>query len=322
MDMRETKVRKMAAHNHGREVSGGSLKLALALTVVILIVETIAGVASHSLALLADAGHILTDVVALGLGWFAVVQARRPADARRTYGYHRVGILTAMANGMTLIVIVAVIAVEAVNRLRHPEPVAGTIVVASALAAIAVNSFIALRLHEGGEDLNIRAALLHVLGDLGASAGVVVSGLVILMTGFLAADAIVSIAIALLIAWGAFRLVRDTVHILLEGTPATIEIEDVQAAIAGDREVASLHDLHVWSIAPGQVALSAHVVVDPGLNASDAEHLVRRLEQNVCNRFNIGHTTIQVEACCPCEGELRHGAGDHNHPHRRVRAKT
>ena len=305
----------MTGHNHDREVSGAPLKLALALTVVILVIETVAGLVSHSLALLADAGHILTDVVALGLAWFAVVQARRPADARRTYGYHRVGILTAMANGVTLIIIVALIAVETVSRLRHPEPVAGGIVVVSALVAIAVNGFIAFRLRESGDNLNIRAALLHVLGDLAASVGVVVAGLTVLLTGFLAADSIVALAIAALIAWGAFRLVQDTVNVLLEGTPAGIEIDEVRATLGGDREVESIHDLHVWSIAPGQVALSAHVVVAERLAASDVEHLVRRLEQDVCTRFNIGHTTIQVEACHPCDGDLPHGAGDHNHPH-------
>ena len=305
----------MADHHHGTEVTGGALRLALALTVAILVVETAAGLISHSLALLADAGHILTDVVSLGLAWFAVVQARRPADTRRTYGYHRVGILAALLNGVTLILIVVLVAIEAVRRLGHPEPVAGGIVIVSALVAIAVNSFIALRLHDSGESLNTRAALLHVLGDLAASVGVVVAGVVIVLTGYLAADAVISLGIAALIAVGAVRLVRETANILLEGTPSGIAIEDVRAVLVADPEVDSLHDLHVWSIAPGQVALSAHVVVALEMAAADAEHLVRRLEQGVCARFNIGHTTIQVEACCPCDGELPHGVGDHNHPH-------
>lgn len=309
----------MTVHSHAGGDSAESLRLALSLTVVILIVETAAGLAAHSVALLADAGHILTDVVAIGLAWFAVVQSNRPADARRSYGYHRVGILTAMVNGVTLIAMVAVIAFQAADRLRHPAPVEGAVVIAGALVAIAVNAFIALRLHGGGGDLNVRAALLHVFSDLAASLGVVVAGLVILLTGFLPADALVSLAIAGLIAWGAVRLVQDTVHILLEGTPAGLDIDEVSAAIAAEGDVESLHDLHVWSIAPSQIALSAHVVVSEALAAADTEHLVRRLEQCLCERFDIGHSTIQVEACHPCEGDGAHGAGDHNHPHPALR---
>src|SRR6202158_678365 len=181
---------------------GATLKKALLLTCVILVVEFAGGLFSHSLALLSDAGHVLTDVFALGLAWFAVEQAKRPADQRRSYGYHRVSMLAALVNAVTLIVIVIVIAFEAVRRLTHPEPVQGAVVIVSALAAIAVNFYVVFGLR-GGKSLNLRAALLHVTGDIGASVGVVVAGAVILLTGWLYIDPLLSLGIAVLIAYGA-----------------------------------------------------------------------------------------------------------------------
>jgi cobalt-zinc-cadmium efflux system protein len=293
--------------------TGGRLKLAFLLTVAILVVEGAAGWAAHSLALLADAGHILTDVFALGLAWFAVHQAHRPADSVRTYGYHRVGILTAMVNAVTLIAVVAAIAFEAVRRLQHPVAVHGELVIAAALAAIAVNAFIGLSLRGGG-DLNVRAALLHVVGDLAASVGVVASGAIILLTGWLYADPLVSLAVAALIAFGALGVVRTAVNVLLEGMPAGIDLEAVRAEIMSSREVESVHDLHVWSLSSAETALSCHVVVEAGTLAG-AEQTVRGLEGRLCQRFGIGHTTIQLERSQPCVGENWHGPGQHNHPH-------
>jgi cobalt-zinc-cadmium efflux system protein len=305
----------MSDHDQA-DLTGSTLRQAFLLTALILAVEALAGYFSHSLALLSDAGHILTDVVALGLAWFAVVQARRPADTRRTYGYHRVGIIAAMANGAALILIVAAIAYEAARRFMHPEPVQGGVVIVSALVAIAVNVYIALRLRGGGANLNIRAALLHVTGDLAASVGVVVSGLLIVFTGWLYADPLISVAITALIAWSAIRIVIDTLNVLLEGVPSGIDLKEVERAIRATEGVDSIHDLHVWSLSGEQLALSCHVVVPEELLAADSEHLVRRVEEAVCDRFGIGHTTIQVEACHPCSGAaLEHGVGDHNHPH-------
>ena len=305
----------MSEHDHGVELTGPALRQAFLLTAVILVVEAVAGVFSHSLALLADAGHILTDVVALGLAWFAIEQAKRPADVRRTYGYHRVGILTAMANGATLILIVIVVGYEAVRRFAHPEPVQGGLVIVSAVVAIAVNTYITFRLKAGGADnLNVRAALLHVVGDLAASAGVVVAGVVILLTGWYPADPIISLGIAALIAWGAVRIVLDTGNILLEGVPKGMDLEAIGSTVRQTLGVDSMHDLHVWALAPEQIALSCHVVVSEE-RLSEGEHLVRRLEQSLCGGYGIGHTTIQVEACHQCVAVGDHGSGDHNHPH-------
>ncbi|HEX9099764.1 MAG TPA: cation diffusion facilitator family transporter [Candidatus Dormibacteraeota bacterium] len=295
---------------------GATLKKALALTCIVLVVELAGGVASHSLALLSDAGHVLTDVFALGLVWFAVEQSKRPADRRRSYGYQRVSILAALVNSAILIVIVIAIAFEAVRRLTHPEPVQGAIVIVSALVAIAVNVYVVFGLRGHGMGLNVRAALLHVTGDIGASVGVVVAGAVILFTHWLYIDPILSLGIAVLIAFGAWRIVRETVNLLLEGTPTDINLGDVTREITTTERVISVHDLHVWALSSEEMALSAHVVLEE-CQLSDAEHVVRDLEGRLCGRFAIGHTTIQVESCHPC-GEIHHGAGEHNHPHEHV----
>jgi cobalt-zinc-cadmium efflux system protein len=292
---------------------GSVLKVALALTCAVLVVELVGGLVSHSLALLSDAGHVLTDVFALGLAWFAVVQSNRPADARRSYGYHRVSILAALVNSVTLIVIVLAIAYEAIRRLAHPEPVQGGIVIVAALVGIAINVFVAFGLRREARSLNARAALLHVVGDIGASVGVVLAGTVILLTGWLYIDPLLSLGIAVLIAFGAWRIVRETVNLLMEGTPAEIDIAAVTSEIRSTELVTSMHDLHVWALSSDEMALSCHIVVGE-CPLGDAEHVVRDLESRLCSKFAIGHTTIQVESCHPC-GEIHHGAGEHNHPH-------
>ena len=299
-------------------MTGSRLRLAFGLTLAILLVEAAAGWLSHSLALLSDAGHILTDVVALGLAWFAVGQANRAADARRTYGYYRVGILAAMFNGAILILIVVFIAIEAARRFVNPEPVQGGLVIVAALVAIGVNTFIALRLRGAGDNLNVRAAMLHVVGDIAASVGVILAGAIILLTGWYYADPLISIAIAALIAWSALRIVRDTANVLLEGTPAGIDIDKVRTTILDNKNVTSVHDLHVWSMDSEHLALSCHVVVPEDMYTAEGEHLVRQLELELCERFEIGHTTIQLEACHPCDAVLVDRPGQHNHPHQTI----
>lgn len=295
---------------------GKALKTALALTLVVLLVELAGGLLSHSLALLSDAGHVLTDVFALGLAWFAVEQSRRPADKRHTYGYQRVSILAALLNSVTLIVIVLAIGYEALRRLAAPEPVQGGVVIATALAGIAINAFVVLQLRRDSKSLNLRAALLHVTGDVAASLGVVIAGAFILLTGWLYIDPLLSLAIAAFIAYGAWGIVHETVHVLLEGTPGEIDLEAVTREIGRTKLVTNVHDLHVWALSSDEMALSCHVVVGDCL-LGDAEHVVRDLESRICDRFAIGHTTIQVESCHPC-GEIHHGVGEHNHPHQHL----
>ena len=209
---------------------GRTLRTAFALTLGILAVELVGGIVSHSLALLSDAGHVFTDVIALGLAWFAAGQTERPANARKTFGYHRTGVLAALANAVTLIIVVGVIAVEAVLRLRHPEAVTPWVMFVSAGVGIAANLYIAFGLRrEGGENLNARAALLHVVGDIGASAAVILSALVILLTGWYPADAILSLVIAALIARSAWGVLRETLDILMEATPRGLDVGAARA---------------------------------------------------------------------------------------------
>src|SRR5258708_3166078 len=220
-----------------------TLRWALVLTCVVLAVELVGGLLSHSLALLSDAGHVLTDVFALGLAWFAVAQANRPADNRRSYGYHRVSTLAALVNSIVLIGIVIAIGYEALRRLANPEPVQGGIVIIAALLGIAINLYVAFGLRGDSHNLNMRAALLHVTGDIGASIGVVLAGAVILLTGWLYIDPLLSIAIAVLIAYGAWRIVRETVNLLMEGTPRDIHLPAVASEISGTKLISSTHDL-------------------------------------------------------------------------------
>jgi cobalt-zinc-cadmium efflux system protein len=301
---------------HLEAVISGRLRKALLLTFVILAVELTGALLSHSLALFSDAGHVTTDILALGLAWFAVEQTKRPADDKRSFGYHRAGILAATANGATLIVLVFVIAYEAVQRLAHPQPVQGLIVIISALVGVGVNGYVAFSMRGQGKNLNIRAALLHALGDLAASVGVIIAGAVILFTGWTFADPLVSILIAALIGWNALKIVTETVNILLEGTPRGISTQGIASAIRGTQGVQSMHDLHVWSISAENVACSCHIVVgDQSLPAS--ERVMRDVEERLCADFGIGHTTIQVENCTPCHEEAEH-LMHHNHPHIRL----
>lgn len=287
------------AHHHVHQMAGAKLRTAFLLTAVILLVEVVGGVFSHSLALLSDAGHVLTDIIALGLAWFAHAQAARPADERRTFGYHRIGILAALANAITLILIVGAIAFEAVQRLQHPAAVTPWVMFAAAAVGVVVNVYIGLGLRAAGSDnLNVRAALLHVFGDVGASAAVIVGGAIILVTGWYPVDPLISLAIALLIAWGAWRVLRETLGILMESVPRDVNVAQLVRDMIQVPGVRDVHDLHVWSIAGGMHALSAHVqVVDRPLSACDT--LIGRLNSLLRDRYRIAHTTIQLE-CAGC----------------------
>ncbi len=297
------------SHSHSNTLARESLRLGFWLTAAILVIECIGGLLSHSLALLSDAGHVLTDVVALGLAWFAMAQAERPANERRTFGYHRVGILVALFNGLSLVVIALLIGYEAYQRLLTPEHVHPGIMAPAALVAIAVNLFIARRLHnDGGEHLNTRAALLHTLGDIGASAAVVVGAGVIALTGATWVDPIISVAIAALIAFGSLRLIVETVDILMESTPADISTEAVARDILQIKGVRAVHDLHVWTITSGMRALSCHAVIND-IPPSESAAILDRVTAMLRERYTITHATVQFESeahqshegFCACE---------------------
>jgi cobalt-zinc-cadmium efflux system protein len=290
-------------HNHTHGMAKQTLRLAFFLTLIILVVGVAGGLLANSLALLSDAGHIVTDLFALGLAWFAAGQAERPSNERKTFGYHRVGILAALLNAASLIVIAVVISWEAIQRFQHPEPVQPLIMFGAAAIAILVNLTIAFGLRKEGDNLNVRAAALHVLGDVGASVGVIVTGAVILLTGWTLADPILSIGIAILIAVGAWRILRETTDILLEAVPHDISISNLVRDMRNVKGVQDIHDLHVWSIASGMHALSCHVLID-NLPPSASASILQSLTTVLNEKYRIGHSTIQFEcnshegACC------------------------
>jgi cobalt-zinc-cadmium efflux system protein len=308
-----------AGHNHAHGMAKQTLRLAFFLTMIILAAELIGGYLSNSLALLSDAGHVLTDIFALGLAWFATAQAERPADASKTFGYHRVGILAALVNAVTLIVIALAILWEALQRFQHPEPVQPLVMFVSAGIGIAVNLYIGFGLRKEGDNLNVRAAALHVFGDVGASMAVIVAGVVILLSGWYPADPILSVGIAGLIALGAWRILRETTDILLEGVPKDINLSALVRDMMRVEGVQDVHDLHVWCIASGMYALSCHASI-ADVPPSQSTSILRTLETMLSERYRIGHTAIQFEchahepACCSVDGlYCRMDAGRQSH---------
>ncbi len=296
-----------AGHNHTHGMAKQTLRIAFMLTILILLAELIGGFLANSLALLSDAGHVVTDLFALGLAWFAAVQAERPANAQKTFGYHRVGILAALANAVTLILIAVVICWEAVQRFQHPEPIQPLVMFFSASIGIAINLFIGFGLRKEEHNINVRAAALHVFGDVGVSVGVIVAGVIILLTKWTPLDPILSIAISLLIVVSSWPILRETADILLESTPKTIALPQLVADMKRVNGVKEVHDLHVWSITSGMYALSCHVLIDD-LPPSGSSPILQSLKTMLHEQYNVDHTTIQFEcsmqgACCD-ESEL------------------
>jgi cobalt-zinc-cadmium efflux system protein len=269
-----------------------SLRIALALTASLLVVEVIGGILSNSIALLADAGHMLTDVAALALALFVAWFSRQPSSPQKTYGYLRWEILAAFVNGAALLLISAWIAFEAVMRLRSPEAVSGGLMLVVAVAGLIVNIIAARILVESSShNLNARGAYLHVLGDLLASVGTVVAAITIRYTGWLVADPIASILTTVLIMRGAWQLVRESVDVLLESTPAHIPMPAVRGQLEAIPGIESVHDVHVWAVTPAVVAMSAHCIVrEPGQHQHVLEHI-----HDAMRLFGIEHVTIQLE---------------------------
>ncbi|MBA2565586.1 MAG: cation transporter [Gemmatimonadetes bacterium] len=289
-----------------------SLLFALTLTLGVLVAEAVGGWLTGSLALLSDAGHMLADAASLGLAVVAIKVASLPPNPRKSFGYHRFEILAALANGLTLWALVAFVAWEAILRLRTPQPidVRGMMLVAGLglLANVAAGALLA-RADRGG--LNIRGALLHVLGDLLGSLGTLAAGAVIWATGWLAADPLASLVICSLILFSSWSLIRDAVNVLMEGTPRDLDVSGIQRELCGVEGVRGVHDLHVWTVTSGFHALSAHVEVESEM---DRERMLRRLNFLLRERFSLTHTTLQIEEPRPPhQGALqigpRRGAG-------------
>lgn len=280
------------SHSHDSSASVKSLRLSLVLTATLLIAEVAGGIISNSVALLADAGHMLTDVGALGLSLFVAWFAHQASTPQKTFGYLRWEILAAFLNGAMLLLISVWIMWESVLRLRNPEPIEGGLMLGVAIAGLVVNVISARILHGAStESVNVRGAYLHVIGDMLASVGTVAAAILIHFTGWLPADPIASFVTTALIIRGAWKLVREAVDILLESTPAHIPVDAVRKQLESIPNIESVHDLHVWSVTPQMVAMSVHAVVrDPAAHQHVLEHV-----HDAMRLFGIEHVTVQLE---------------------------
>jgi cobalt-zinc-cadmium efflux system protein len=288
-----------SSHESGRPIGVDralgrrALVLTLALTATFTVVEVVGGLLTSSLALLADAGHMLSDVLSLGVALVALRLAERPSTPARTFGYQRAEILAALFNGTALVAVAIWVFVEAGNRFSDPPEVVGGWVLVVACVGLAVNLVSARILHRSGrESLNISAALRHVLADALASIGVIIAALVIVLTGWEYADPLISVLIGLLILAGSWSVLRDSTRVLLEASPAGVDVSEVGEAMARVEGVVQVHDLHVWTITSGFPALAAHVLVG---RDDDCHERRRELERLLSERFGLEHTTIQVD---------------------------
>ncbi len=282
-------------HSHDDKSSIKRVQLALVLTGIFMVVEVVGGIISGSLALLADAGHMLTDTMALALAAFAFRVSSRPADTKRSYGYQRFQIIAAFVNGLSLLAIVGWILFEAVMRMINPPEVIGTTMLVVASAGLVVNVVVFLILHSGDqENLNIRGAALHVLGDLLGSVAAIIAAFVIIKTGWMPIDPLLSVLVAALILRSAWQLVRRSAHILLEGAPEWLNLADMQSKIiASVPQVTEIHHVHVWGLTPQHPMLTMHVVLEE--KPEDPTALVRSVKQVLKSKFGINHSTIEVE---------------------------
>jgi cobalt-zinc-cadmium efflux system protein len=286
--------------NRREATAGRPLKITLVIVLVVLVAEVVGGVLSNSLALISDAGHMLTDALALGLSLFAFSLARRPATPTRTYGYHRAEIMAALANGAILVLVSAYIFYEAYQRFFVTPVIETPLMLVTAGVGLAANlaGMLVLRSSRRGS-LNIKAAFWHIIGDTLSSVGVIIAGIIILITGWYIVDPIVAIVIGCVILWGAFRIVREATDILLESVPGHVRIQEVTDTIKDIPGVKDIHDVHIWTITSGIYALSAHLNIEDQM-VSESNNIVTRVNDLLAGDYNITHTTLQLECdSCP-----------------------
>jgi cobalt-zinc-cadmium efflux system protein len=307
----------MHVHAHGAGGPTRVLKISLGVTAAYIVLLVVAGFRAHSLALLSEAGHNLSDFLALLLSLVAVYFQSRPASSTKTYGYHRAGVLAALVNATSLVAVSFFIFYEAFRRLQRPEHVQAGLMMWVAGAGVVMNGAIALLLYRSGGDVNIRSALLHEVGDTLSTAAVIAGAWIILVTGDYWIDSVLSIAIGVLILWSGFGIVRETLNILLEGTPRGMKLEKIELAIRSIEGVNDVHDLHVWSIGSETHALSCHISI-ADIPPSVSERILRDIKGRLLRDFRIDHTTIQFEhVVC----EVAHGCvipvseTEHEHQH-------
>ena len=309
-------------HNHDGEKDGGQhrhqhrlqgkFRFAVVLTIFVLGIEIVGGILSNSLALLSDAAHVFSDSLSLIMSWLAIYLSTRPATSSRTYGYHRTEVFAAFINGVSLIAISGWIFYEATHRFMEPEPVKSKEMLVVAIIGFIANMAIVWLFHgEGHNSLNVRSAVLHVIGDALASVGVIVGGVVIYWTGWFVVDPILSGGIGIIILIGSFRVTKEAVHILLEASPKHADAHKVAACINAIDSVKDVHDMHIWSLCSNYLALSTHVSIAE--DASRSSHELRQeINDKLQTQFSIFHTTIQIEQVgCPHEGSLLCNAPHH-----------
>jgi len=290
----------LTEHTHHAQPIGNKLKFGIILTGFILVAEVAGGLISNSLALLSDAGHVFADIVALSLSWYGVRQAERPPSARMTFGYHRVGVIVAIVNAVSIFAIAAFILYEAYQRFQQPPEVNSLLMLLVAIVGLAVNSFVAfwLRREQQG-NLNVRSAFWHALGDALASIGIIIGGIIMLFTGWFLVDPIISVLIGFVIILAAWRILREGFRVLLEAAPGHVDITEMVKALNRLPGVKDVHDVHVWSISPELHAMSCHVLIDD-LSTTQAAGIRQKIEDVLRERFHIRHTTLQME-CQQCD---------------------
>jgi cobalt-zinc-cadmium efflux system protein len=306
-------------HSHAEEIAGNTttrIALALFITLAFVVVEGIAGYFANSLALLTDAAHNLTDVLALALSWHALRLAMRPANPNRTFGYHRAGILVALFNSTTLIVIALGIFYEAYHRLIAPEQVQAQVLTIVAAIAFVVNAGTAWMVRRGSEnDLNLRSAFVHLAGDAISTFAAILAGIGIALTGWVALDPLVSILIGVLILWNGWGVIRETLTILLEGTPRGVNLDEIIRDLLNIQGIRGVHDLHVWSITQAMRSLSVHVATDD-ISLSASIPIRNAINQVLFHKHGIAHATLQFE-CIECEPKTLYcDLEQANHQHR------
>jgi cobalt-zinc-cadmium efflux system protein len=289
------------SHTHFNDIKGQitrRMAIALAITLAFVFVEIAAGLYSNSLALLTDAAHNFTDALALALSWWALRLTSQPANPKRTYGYHRAGILVALVNSTTLALIAIGIFYEAYHRFVNPPEVGADVLISVGSLAVVINVVTALMVRRGAEnDLNIRAAFLHLMGDVLSTAGAVGAGVLIRFTGWNRLDPLVSVLIGFLILWNAWGIIREAINILMESTPTDIDMEQMVTDIQAVEGVRGVHDLHVWSITGSMRTLSAHLVTDD-MSISEGANVQSQVNELLYQNYGVAHATLQLE----CEG--------------------
>ena len=296
------------------------LRISLFVTLAYIVLLVIAGLRAHSLALLSEAGHNLTDFIALLMSWGAVYLQGRPPNARKTFGYHRTGVLVAFINGLSLVLISFYILYEAFRRLQNPVDVHPGIMIWVAAAGVVMNGAIALLLMRGHRDINLRSALLHEIGDTLSTAAVIAGAVAIVLTGQRWIDPALSVGISVMILWSSIGIIRESLNILLEGAPSGMELARIEHVIRSIEGVNEVHDLHVWSIGSDTHSLSCHVEI-ADLRTSECEDILRNIREQLASHFHIHHTTIQCELavcdvgdrCVIPASELHGSAQDHSH---------